>query len=211
MRAILDRCKEFEGPEAVSAALQEEQERELSPEIKQKRQFEPPPLMDTYPHSLRRDTQERIAFGNIPSKSPAFMPAFTCLADTISAEYLDIAQFPRDLLVTFDFAKTLKLPGHNSVSNTYQRPVQWILTSKDGKDGVAHVVIISPFKAQHLIPEIRKEKMRDSTVFLHLYAPRYTSSVPCLDDLKLYTFPEPLPQQWELPTHIRLQLNLFCG
>jgi hypothetical protein len=207
---ILEQFKTFEGLETASATLQEEQEREMSPEIEQERQVERPPPTEALTHQLHRDVEKFVQSGVVPPNSPAFIPAFKSLADTTAAELLDVDQFPHDMLVTVDYAKTVKMTGQNPRSDAYQRPIQWILTSMAaGGDGtVGAMAIISPFEAQELMPRIKNQT--SSVVFLHIYAPRSTLSVPSLDDLTLHTVP-PLPAKWRLPTKLRVQLNLFCG
>ena len=108
--------------------------------------------------------------------------------------------------MTADYSRTVKLAGKNPCADSYQRPIQWILTSIGESQTVLHLIIISPYEAQELMPDIEKSKF----VFLHLYAPRPSLAFPPLDALKLYTIP-PLRPGWQLPCHLRLQLNLFAG
>ena len=98
------------------------------------------------------------------------------------------------------------MSGEKPCADAYQRPVQWILTRMAGDHTVTHMVIISPFEAQELMPVIEKS----TVVFLHLYAPRPSLAFQPLDDLKLYTV-LPLPGHWYLPSDLILQLNLFSG
>jgi hypothetical protein len=51
---------------------------------------------------------------------------------------------------------------------------------------------------------------QSTNVFLHLYASRSNLSFQALDALTLHTIP-PLDANWQLPHHLRLQLNLFAG
>ncbi|KAH6985583.1 hypothetical protein EDB80DRAFT_550749, partial [Ilyonectria destructans] len=109
-----------------------------------------------------------------------FINAFRALKNTSAAEHLDVSQFPSDIL--------------------------WILTSSGGSQGVERLVIISPYEAQELMPQMKTSKH----VFLHVYAPRPNLALLPLDELKLYTFPH-LGADWRLPRYLRLQLNLFAG
>ncbi|RDL36009.1 uncharacterized protein BP5553_06621 [Venustampulla echinocandica] len=184
LNEILERCKRFDSLYFASATLQEVPERELSPEIEQERQVERPLTAKPKPHKLHEDA----------------------LATTSAAAHLEIAQFPRDLLVTLDFARTVMMRGKKPCADAYQLQVQWILTSPAGDHTIRHMVIISPFEAQKLMPVIEKS----AAAFLHLYAPRTNLAFRPLDDLELYSVP-PLPKHWCLPSHLPLQLNLFSG
>ncbi|OIW23551.1 hypothetical protein CONLIGDRAFT_693443 [Coniochaeta ligniaria NRRL 30616] len=202
---IRGRCERFDSLKFTSAALQEEQERELSPEIEAERQVERPQPAKPEPHDVHKDVQTLVRTGMIRSIDPAFKPAFRALATISAAASYDVRQFPRDLLVTRDFARTVKLTGKNVQSDAYQRPVQWIITTRAAQDQT-RMIIISPFEAQELMPEIKAS----SAVFLHLYAPRSNLAFRPLDDLKLYTVPS-LPLDWQVPLELVLQLNLFAG
>ncbi|OJK01293.1 hypothetical protein ASPACDRAFT_51200 [Aspergillus aculeatus ATCC 16872] len=209
---ILDRCREFATVKFSAAQLQEEQERELAPEIEQERQVQRPPPAEPEPHSVHPDIRLFVATGHLDASSTAVSPAFMVLEDTSAAKYLDVAQFPSELLVTKDFARTVRLPDKLSARDSYQRAVEWVLMSNDhpSKDGtpVRHMVIISPYEANSLHSDIRGS----GTVTMHLYAPRQNQSSYHLDKLDLYPIPtgsstRPLP----VPESLRIQLNLFAG
>ena len=87
--------------------------------------------------------------------------------------------------MTADYARTVKLAGKKPCADSYQRPIQWILTSNRGGHTVQDIVIISAFEAQELMPNIEQS----ASVYLHLYAPRPNLAFPMLDELKLYTVP----------------------
>ncbi|KAK1139791.1 hypothetical protein N8T08_011188 [Aspergillus melleus] len=122
--------------------------------------------------------------------------------------YLNVSQFPPELLVTTDFAKTIQTSKRSSVSDHYLRPVQWVLTSSiDGpsnKEVAKHVIIISPFEANELFSDIQTSR----AVVLHLYSPRQNRTFPALDKLDLYNTPV---TNVELPMSCKIQLNLFAG
>lgn len=94
-----------------------------------------------------------------------------------------------------DFARTVVLSG-TANSDAFQKPVQWVLTTKESVAG-AYMIILSPFEASLLLPII-KDSLH---VMLHIYAPRINLSFPCLQDLKLYTAPA-LPAGWVVPYHL---------
>ncbi|KAM3554434.1 hypothetical protein ARSEF4850_006456 [Beauveria asiatica] len=209
LAAIQSRCEDFGVSNSRSAVLQEEQEKELAPEIEQEREIQRPEPAAPEKHEIHQDLINFIRDGTMRARSPAFSSAFLALSDTSVADTSKLVQFPGSLLATADFARTVKLntsqkklPG---ARDSYQRPVQWVLTSRCTTAGM-RAVIISPHEAHELIPQI----MQSKAVHLHLYAPRASLVFKPLDVLKLYTTPE-LPANWKLPDHLRLQLNLFAG
>lgn len=209
------------GDTSSTTALQEEQERELSPEIQKEMQIQRPHPADPAEHSLDPEVVYFIRTGvvrkgAIPS---AFSPAFSTLSCTTAAAHLtNMDEFPQNLLVTRDFARTIKTSGHEgggseNKTDQFLRPVQWVVTSAGGRpndDGGAvatTMVIISPFEAQSLISEFETTHRR---VVLHLYAPRVLLGFRPLDGLRLYTTPA-LPDGWAVSPRLVLQLNLFSG
>ncbi len=94
------------------------------------------------------------------------------------------------------------------MSDAYQRPVQWILSSIDAgsSNTVKYMVIISPFEAQELLPLINKCRK----VTLHIYAPRPSLGFRPLDALDLFTAGRPFDAR-SVPRSLILQLNLFAG
>ncbi|GLA78963.1 hypothetical protein AtubIFM55763_001128 [Aspergillus tubingensis] len=210
-RRILDRCREFATVKLSAAQLQEEQERELAPEIEQERQVQRPAPAEPEPHSVHPDILSFVTTGHLDASSDAVKPAFMVLKDTSAARYLDVAQFPSALLVTVDFARTVRLP-RSSARDSYQRAVEWVLmsTGHPSEDGtpVGHMVIISPYEADKLHADIRGS----SAVTLHVYAPRQNQSSYPIDKLDLYTIPKNLSTRpLRVPESLRIQLNLFAG
>ncbi|KAK5994206.1 hypothetical protein PT974_07649 [Cladobotryum mycophilum] len=200
------RCKEFDCLDDKRASLQEEQERELSPEVVQERQVQRPHPAEPEAHHVHPHVASFIDSGSIPASSPAFIPAFQILKTTSTAESFNLEDFPSDLLATIDYMRTVKLSGNNPQSDSYQRPVQWILSSTKEEQLAHRLIIISPFEAQELMLKIEKS----SFVSLHLYAPRPNLAFPTLDTLDLYTVPAH-QQTWQLPDSTRLLLNIFAG
>ncbi|RMJ25082.1 hypothetical protein PHISP_04065 [Aspergillus sp. HF37] len=204
LRCITDRCRKFEDLNHVSSTLQEEQERELAPEIESERQVQRPPTAVPEKHRLHPHLRTFVATGYLPNSSNAYMPAFHALRSTSAASFLGVSQFPSGVLVTKDFATTIQMPkGSRFISDAFQRPVQWILTSSTG---IYRMVVISPYEANCLLPEIRES----SFVTLHLYAPRQNQGCKPLDNLMLYNVPRSI-NTIETPDSLRIQLNLFAG
>lgn len=207
---IVERCREFDGLKSNSAKLQEEQERELSPEIEQERQVQRPAPTQPAKHHVHPDLVKFVSTGVLIKGSSAYKPAFETLRSTSAAAYLNVSEFGDDLLVTADFASTVQAYGASYISDAYQRPVQWILTkvtrSYCSNSAVEHMMIISPHEAQELQAQIKTSKL----VAMHLYAPRPNLGFCALDGLDLYTVPAQLGTQ-SPPRQLILQLNMFAG
>ncbi|OJJ43588.1 hypothetical protein ASPZODRAFT_28243 [Penicilliopsis zonata CBS 506.65] len=190
--AITARCREFDNLD-LAAHFHEEQERELSPEIEQERHVQRPPPVDPAKHAIHPDVHRFISTG-MKATSSAFIPAFEALENTSIAGTFDLSQFPRNLWVTDDFARTVLARG---ASDLYQRGVQWIITSQFS------MVIVSPYEADQLIDSIKKS----THVTLHIYGPRQNQRFRSLDSLDWYS----VPSGRTVPRESIVQLNLFAG
>ncbi|KAJ5527298.1 hypothetical protein N7513_011457 [Penicillium frequentans] len=203
MKLIWEHCRKFEGLDTGVSTLLEEQERELAPEIESERQVQRPPGATPAPHQIHKHITSFVATGVLEKPSMAYRPAYHTLQNTSAASFLDVSQFPSSLLATKDFFTTIKVPsGSTFIADAFQRPVRWVLVSRN----LAHMIIISPFEANILMPEIRESKF----VSLHLYAPRQSRGFASLDRLALYTVPQHV-DRGAIPDIFRLQLNLFSG
>ncbi|KAK5280670.1 hypothetical protein LTR40_006010 [Exophiala xenobiotica] len=183
LQRIASRCLEFDSLDANVATLQEEQERELSPEIVRQREVQRPAPAEPAAHSIHPDLIKFVSKGMIVTSSRASQPAFEALRLTSAAAHIDVSQLPSDVLVTVDFARTAQL--HEDI----------------GADVVKHLVIVSPYEAYVLRPLVR---------MLHQYTPRPSLGVRSLDGLDLYTISGmlELPRP---PLRLIVQLNLFAG
>ncbi|KAJ5358297.1 hypothetical protein N7541_005455 [Penicillium brevicompactum] len=211
LNLIWERYQKFECLDTGSSTLQEEQERELAPEIEIERQVQRPPPASPEAHRIHPHISSFLATGVLSGPSEAYQPAFYSLRRTSAAAFLDLSQFPSSLLATRDFSTTIKIPvGSTFVADAFQRPVRWILRSNHrvsrDRTIAMQMMIISPYEANFLMPEIRKSDY----VSLHLYAPRQNQSFLPLDRLTLYTVPQNA-DEIEAPDLLRIQLNLFSG
>ncbi|KAI1372209.1 hypothetical protein F4677DRAFT_273265 [Hypoxylon crocopeplum] len=206
------RCSAFKNLKLDSAALQEEEERELAPEIEQEREDQRPPLAEPARHIIHDDIKAFVSSGTIKERPTGYGPAFLALSRTTAATLFDVSQFRPGLLVSADFARTIKSRGNSDIFDSYQRSVQWILTSVPGGDvdprdaTIKHMIVISPFEAQELLPTIAQSKV----VAMHIYAPRANLGYRRLDELDLYTVPEQLKTR-RMPQRLITELNLFAG
>jgi hypothetical protein len=212
---IISQCRDFEALGFGSAALSEEQERELAPEIEQERQVERPAKMKAETHILHADLVRLVQRGHIAGNATTFESAFTALRYTSAAKLFNLQQqpsFPTDLLVTADFMRTVKIPPGSSranfVSDPYQRPVQFILTTASlvRADTTQQAIIISPFEANELLPTIQRTRK----VTFHLFAPRSNNGFAALDHLMLYNVGRDFAPK-SVSRSLTTQLNLFSG
>ncbi|KAB5542462.1 hypothetical protein GE09DRAFT_1244749 [Coniochaeta sp. 2T2.1] len=177
-----------------SSTLQEEQERELAPEIEEERQVSKPPPRQALKHTVHPDVELFILTDHIPPKSPAFINPFAPFSTTGAAALFPglLSSFPSDLLVTRDFARTVDEIGPGYVSDSYQRNVQWVLTSTDTDSGTTRMVVISPYEAAWAKSRLERCQSLDgdsAPVTLHAYLPRSSLSFRSIEDLKTYTIP----------------------
>ncbi|KAF5974030.1 hypothetical protein FBULB1_7934 [Fusarium bulbicola] len=153
--------------------------------------------------------KEWTAEGSFPESSTAFRtvmePAFQSLSKTLAAVHFDVKEFPETVWVSMDFAHTVKgVFSGKSYSDSYQRPVQWVLSGKN-EEGASGMAILSPFAAQYFLPLVEESEH----VTLHLYAPRVNLSFGPLGDLQLYSVRKKVVE--EIPRDIITFLNLFAG
>ncbi|KAG2113634.1 hypothetical protein BD769DRAFT_1364038 [Suillus cothurnatus] len=181
--------------------LDEEQVREVVNEIELQREVARPLLVTPAKHVIEKDIQFFIRTGCIPKGSGMFTPIFDVLTTT-SAAVLKSQPWTHHVLASRDFATVLV--GFSDKTDNYIRPVNWILSSV--ASGVPVLVIISPFEANTLLPDIRASMQ----VHLHIYTPRVIKMMKPCDDLRLYSIP-PLPVQWSPHEALILPLNIFAG
>ncbi|RYC61027.1 hypothetical protein CHU98_g5182 [Xylaria longipes] len=207
---IRERCSEFENLNLNSSTLEEEQERELSPEVEQERQVQWPDPARPVDHFLHPDVINFVDTGSLTPNSLAYMPAFHALRGTSAAEYFEASQLSSGkLFVTNDFAQTVDASNIGYVSDSYQRPVRWILSScAEGSSVVDVLMIISPYEAEELMPTL--QSARSGKVTLHLYKPRCLTGHQSFDQLDFFIIPA-RQLQLEVPRALRDQLNLFAG
>jgi hypothetical protein len=138
------------------------------------------------------------------SDKSAFLPAFETLQASSAADTADLKSIPGQLLVTTDFARTVHATG---IADSFFRMPQWVVTVPKGSTGIIeHMVIISPFEAQELLPQIEKHKK----ITLHLYAPRMHQAHKPLDKLNLFNRGRCIDVT-TIPHSLILQLNMFSG
>ena len=208
---IKSRCVEYEAQHVSSAALLEEQERELSPEIEEESHIERPPQVNAKAHKIHPDVITLVEQGVVTKESPAFLRAWRTLERLTAVKppgskvtLFNLARMPRALLVTKDFAETVN--GAGDLDSFFRMP-QWIVTVPDASgDEMERAIIISPFEAQELLPAIKEHQV----VTLHLYAPRMHKAHKPLDHLNLFTVGRAFRPGSVRPNLIT-ELNMFSG
>ncbi|KAH6961733.1 hypothetical protein BKA56DRAFT_647758 [Ilyonectria sp. MPI-CAGE-AT-0026] len=199
-------CQKFGLTELRTSSLQEEQERELSPETEHEQQVERPPPAEPEIHYLHDDLRNFVQNGVFPPSSSAFKPAFMALEHTSAAKNFDVSEFRNNVWVTLDFSRTVKGSfGSNNYADLFQRSVQWILTSK-GEIANNRLLVISPYEAHNLLPDIETSRH----VTLRLYSPWVNLGFGSLDHLNLYTIPQTRNCD-TIPRGLIAQLNVFAG
>ncbi|PQE07113.1 p-loop containing nucleoside triphosphate hydrolase protein [Rutstroemia sp. NJR-2017a BVV2] len=202
LNEIRTKCREFDIASFNTATLQEQQEREISPENEREQQVELPPASSPFQHYVHSDVRLFITRGILKRSSNAFQPAFETFRRTTALTYYDSKAWPDELLVTVDFANTIQAPD-SQLLDSFLRPVHWIASCR-GRSAI-ECVVLSPYEAQELLPSLRQSKV----VTLHTYSPRSSVSMRTLEDLSFCAIPAahgPLPD----PNIIR-HLNLFAG
>ncbi|KAL1893975.1 hypothetical protein Sste5346_006116 [Sporothrix stenoceras] len=208
LQAIDDRCRAFlrDDTDTAHASLNEEQERELAPEIEEERQKARPPQATALKHSVHPDILYFIKTGDIRQDSEAFMPAFHTLGETSIANLVDLNRLSSQPLATLDFARTVRPDGTNWM-DAFQRAPQYILTSSVSSS-IDHLILVSPFEANEVFSYIHR-KRASPAVRLHLYSARVNMAYRPLDRLELYTVGSQASAL--LPREVSISLNLLAG
>ncbi|KAK0613589.1 hypothetical protein B0T14DRAFT_591458 [Immersiella caudata] len=213
---------------AASSTLQEEQERELAPEIEEERQVARPPPRNALRHKLDDRLVQFVHTGNaeLLASAASFRRCYSAMSTTSAASLFNpgLAAFPSGLLVTHDFARTVEETGPSYRSDSYQRGAHWVLVRstriQDEKTvpEPAKIVVVSQWEAnqlKHVIEKLQQDRQSkdaaaSAPVTLHAYLPRSSLTFSSMEHLKTYTVPA-LPADWEAPRDLVMQLNLFAG
>ena len=199
---VRKKCAYFGVKSLHGVRMQEEQEREVAQEAEQERSIERPPPAVAAKHSVHREVTLFVTHGKRPLSTDAVMPAFESL-DKTSICTLNPGDWSDSLFVTRDFATTIS--GEHKYSDEYLRRVSWVLSPR--RAGPPFLLVISPFEANGLLPQIRASEH----VRLHVYAPRIRKDMRTLEHLDFASIP-PVPSGWgqELG-RCRVELGIFAG
>ncbi|KAH9047021.1 hypothetical protein EDB83DRAFT_2677144 [Lactarius deliciosus] len=199
--SLRERLERLGVTQLTDVRMAEEQEREANHEVEVEGHAEYPPMVFPAEHIVCGKIRYFVSTGVLPKPSTYIIPLFT--PTEIDKALDSTAGWTPSPLATTDFAITTIDSSITGLTD-YLRPVNWILSSGVGKESVA--VVISPYEANELLPNIRKS----GKVRLHVYAPRVTASMRSFSDLTFYTVPES-PEKWSAAVHLRTELDLFAG
>ncbi|KAF2490220.1 hypothetical protein BU16DRAFT_470287 [Lophium mytilinum] len=200
---IIARCYRFNINSSSGTTLGDEQEREqeLCPENQREQEVNRPRPMQPLKHTVHRSIKHFVETG-ILLEDAGTQPAFTSLTSTSAAKHSGLDEWPQDLRVTMDFAKTVKaLPGH--LLDKYLKPVNWILSAHH--DAGSQYLIISQEEANELLPSI----LGGGKVTLHVYTPRVRHSMRSFDDLSFCEIPQAATST--VPPQIATSIGCFAG
>ena len=202
---IQQHCIDLGVVKLPEAQMEEEQEREVTREIEREREGQQLPKATPASHFIHPDVVTFVKTGVIPPLhvGVAFQPVFTTLEGS-SVATGEACTWSSLVLATADFCNTVAPASCQGRKEQYLRPVQWILSGKMMLDRV--LVLLSPFEADRLMPDIRVSKY----VHLHVYTPRTSKRMRPADDLMFYAIP-PVPDNWTPPWDLIDQLNVFSG
>ncbi|KAF7971941.1 hypothetical protein HWV62_19393 [Athelia sp. TMB] len=199
--AIAERCEILGVSKLAAVQVDEEQEREVDHEMETERHVERPPKEQAAKHHVHPDIRQLVVTGITPDGSSQFISVFSIMPESPLTP-AGCNTWSRTLLATRDFASTVQGRDHGD----YLRPVHWMLSSK-ATGHESDIILLSPYEANELLPEIRKSKY----IHLHMYSPRVTQAMRSLESLRFYCVPC-LPRSWRPPPiHVIDQLNIWAG
>lgn len=205
---IRERYQEFHASAEGTNELEEEQEREMVTEVEEEQEIERPKPLEPKKSELHKGIIDFIKTGHITVSASGIIGAFQSMSNTTAAAHFDVGQFPRHLQVTKDFSNAIKVARgcQKEKKDLYKREVEYILTAVDGNNIVKKMIVISPFEAESLLPEIENSEH----VALHVYSARQNSNFCAIDNLELYVIPKTAPTRI-VPPWLKIELNLFSG
>jgi hypothetical protein len=116
MQSVVERCQQFQDISFDASTIQEEQERELSPENEQERQVYKPAPAKALHHKLHPDIEHFACTGELllhPKTSRLFTTAFASLSETSLTKYpaADSLGGKMRLLASRGFAMSVERKG----------------------------------------------------------------------------------------------------
>ncbi|PHH52919.1 hypothetical protein CFIMG_005390RA [Ceratocystis fimbriata CBS 114723] len=219
---ISRRVQEFGKHGLDGSMLNEEQERELAPEIEQEREIQRTPPIEAKVHTWNIGVSDFIETGVMP-KGPHFRKAFHMFAETSAGSFYPVDEIYSHIWATKEFCETVetsKETSREAILDCYLRNVQWILARTSHRHSGystfvnCDLLVISPFEAEIAVDIIKRSP---GFVSLHLYSPRVNFSLPSLDNLDLFVISanakhqDLLPMTKETAPSLIRELNLFAG
>lgn len=186
----------------------DEQERELCPEMLQQTEVQKQPQLTPADHHIHESLLHVLKTGEITANG--FSSAFESLITSIKNFKHAQAPITTELRVTNDFALIIK--GVNPNTRTaFHRHVRWVLVVNQ-PSGETGMIVISPYEAEVLWEKIKKSPH----VTLHSYSPRQMLNYPPIDGLwRRSTADEHGPSEEakpkQIPLDLLVDLNIFAG
>lgn len=209
LESIASRLRQCLCSGEIEEVLEEEQEKELSPEMQEERQIQRPGTAVPAKHTLHPDLLKFATTAIVDEDSVAYQPLFESLKCFSAASAFDTQQLNGNgiLYATKDFARTTEPAPGPHVSDSYLRSVQWILiASVPADNGAIPAIAISPYEAQQLIPKLHV----DSATALYIFKPHWNTGLAALNQLDFFHFP-PSKTAQRLSPESMAQLNIFAG
>lgn len=186
------------------ASMHEEHEREVAHEVEQETQVQRPPrvkALEAVVDTLLRDfvrTGSNVTF-------QGFLRAHYIINHTTAKNPATAELFGR-LRATTGFERTVHRP-QSGYHDSYLRPVNWILTSKQYGEP-ADLLLVSQYEVNQLFEHIYTNTAK---VELHTYEPRVTKAMRAVDLQPAgQTYPSVIGWQ-NLTRRLRRELHLFAG
>ncbi|KAK6510630.1 hypothetical protein TWF506_009733 [Arthrobotrys conoides] len=205
---ITRRLDKFDVAVTNSVRIQEEQEREVDHEVEEERSIERPDPAKALPHQLSRRLTTLVRSGDFDANSAVFRPPFSIFKSTSCQKLLEEGPWvlQSSQFVTKDFSETIQITGEDEMDD-YLRPIRWILEFPH--NGKPHIVFISPYEANELMPDIRKSRF----VRLHCYVPRVSRGMSNFEYFNVCPVQQSLNTNARSPLDVnsRIRLNLFAG
>ncbi|KIW72721.1 hypothetical protein PV04_00897 [Phialophora macrospora] len=218
-KQLLEEWDRADVADVKQRGITEEQERELLHEVEEQREVQRPGSVKPATPSISAGLAEFVRTGSLSSCGMGLHPAFEIFRNTSLLAKYSPAQWPKQVLVTDDFLRTIDTTVTRvrttirgrvrtigtkvwTSQNDFLRPVQWILKGHETKQ----VVVISQYEANELLPEIRRG--RNAT--LAVYSARIARDMRTFDGMDIYRVPES-DQILNIAPEAITMLNLLAG
>ena len=163
-QSLIERCTQFvPGVQRFAQALDEEQEREMEQEIEEERQIQRPPIIKHIRERCHQSLLDLVSSGNFPSGiyvTNQYKPLWECLQSTsLWQNFSSLLQCPgfnlKHVLATESYSKVVEnhiTPfGKPSVTDSFLRPVHWLLYVRGLSSHQDILIALSPHEANRLV------------------------------------------------------------
>jgi len=180
VKQLLEEWQQTDAEAFQDCGKHEEQEREVLHEVEQEREVQRPRALNPYPGSINQTLLQIIHTGTASLPLVGLRNAFTILETTSIGRRFVLENWPKNLIMTEDFARTVKAT-QNSPIDDFLRPVNWVLKAKRSNI----LFLISPYEANSYKRSIQASQY----VNMYAYAPRTTKTMASFDRFDVYRVP----------------------